>query len=120
MRRRIRGRNSPFQKRAFISPDVLMVTSRERSPSLPQVLSPREAGAPQYEATGWFTIATSAKSQMDAVRRRNADIEMILKAPEMASRWSEPGGTPEAAENFFAAERGRWTKVIKIAGTRGD
>ena len=104
---------------------ALGVTSKDRSASLPEVPAIVEAGVPDYEATAWFTIAAPARVPADVPRKLNADINALLKAPEMQSRWLELGvnplgGTPETAEKFFVTEREKWNKVIKTAGIRGD
>ena len=104
---------------------ALGVTSKQRSPSLPDLVSIAESGVPDYEATAWFTIAAPAKVPADIIRKLNADMNAFLKAPEMQQRWIEMavvplGGSPADAEKFFVSEREKWNKVIKAAGIRGD
>jgi tripartite-type tricarboxylate transporter receptor subunit TctC len=104
---------------------ALGVTSKQRSPSLPDLVSIAEAGVPDFEATAWFTIAAPAKVPADIIRKLNADMNAFLKAPEMQQRWIDMavvplGGTPADAEKFFVSEREKWNKVIKAAGIRAD
>jgi tripartite-type tricarboxylate transporter receptor subunit TctC len=104
---------------------ALGVTSAARAKSLPDVPTVAEAGVPGYEATAWFTIAAPAKVPADIIRKLNADMNALLKAPDMQARWFELGveplgGTPEQAEKFFVGEREKWGKVIKTAGIRVD
>jgi tripartite-type tricarboxylate transporter receptor subunit TctC len=104
---------------------ALGMTSKMRSPSMPEVVTVAEAGVPGFEATAWFTIAAPAKVPTDIVRKLNADMNALLKAPEMQPRWVEMGvvplgGSPADAEKFFVSEREKWNKVIKAAGIRGD
>lgn len=104
---------------------ALGMTSRERSPSMPEVPTVAEAGVPGFEATAWFTIAAPAKVPADIIRKLNTDMNTFLKAPEMQQRWVEMGvvplgGAPADAEKFFVSEREKWNKVIKAAGIRGD
>ena len=104
---------------------ALGMTSKMRSPSMPEVVTVAEAGVPGFEATAWFTIAAPAKVPADIVRKLNADMNAFLKAPEMQPRWIEMGvvplgGSPADAEKFFVSEREKWNKVIKAAGIRGD
>ena len=101
------------------------MTSRERSPSMPEVPTLAETGVPGFEATAWFTIAAPAKVPADIIRKLNADMNAFLKAPEMQQRWIDMGvvplgGSPADAEKFFVVEREKWGKVIKAAGIRGD
>ena len=104
---------------------ALGMTSKERSPSMPEVVTVAEAGVPGFVATAWFTIAAPAKVPADIIRKLNTDLNAFLKAPEMQARWVELGsvplgGSPADAEKFFVSEREKWNKVIKIAGIRGD
>ncbi|MEO8442831.1 MAG: tripartite tricarboxylate transporter substrate binding protein [Betaproteobacteria bacterium] len=104
---------------------ALGMTSRERSPSMPEVPTLAETGVPGFEATAWFTIAAPAKVPADIIRKLNADMNAFLKAPEMQQRWIDMGvvplgGSPADAEKFFVVEREKWNKVIKAAGIRGD
>ena len=104
---------------------ALGMTSKMRSPSMPEVVTVAEAGVPGFEATAWFTIAAPAKVPTDIVRKLNADMNAFLKAPEIQPRWIEMGvvplgGSPADAEKFFVSEREKWNKVIKAAGIRGD
>ncbi len=104
---------------------ALGVTSGERSPSLPDLVTIAESGVPEYVATAWFTVAAAAKVPPDIMRRLNADMNAALKAPEMQQRWADMGvvtlgGSQADAEKFFVAEREKWGKVIKAAGIRGD
>jgi tripartite-type tricarboxylate transporter receptor subunit TctC len=101
------------------------MTSRERSPSMPEVPTLAETGVPGFEATAWFTIAAPAKVPAEIIRKLNADMNTFLKAPEMQQRWVDMGvvplgGSPADAEKFFGTEREKWNKVIKAAGIRGD
>jgi len=103
----------------------LGMTSRERSPSMPEVPTLAETGVPGFEATAWFTIAAPAKVPADIIRKLNVDMNAFLKAPEMQQRWIDMGvvplgGSPADAEKFFVVEREKWGKVIKAAGIRGD
>ena len=104
---------------------ALGMTSRERSPSMPEVPTLAETGVPGFEATAWFTIAAPAKVPAEIIRKLNTDMNAFLKAPEMQQRWTDMGavplgGSPADAEKFFVVEREKWNKVIKAAGIRGD
>jgi len=104
---------------------ALAVTTKVRSPSLPDLVTVAEAGVPEYEASAWFTIAAPAKVPTEIVRKLNTDMNAFLKAPEMKQRWIDLGvtplgGTPEEAEKFFASEREKWDRVIKTAGIRAS
>jgi tripartite-type tricarboxylate transporter receptor subunit TctC len=104
---------------------ALGVTSRQRMASLPEVPPISESGVPGYEAVPYYTISTASKVPMDIVRKLNADIDNIVRHPDLAPRWHELGitplgGSPEAAVKRNAVETEVWTRVIKTAGIRAD
>jgi tripartite-type tricarboxylate transporter receptor subunit TctC len=101
------------------------VTSRQRSPSMPELPTIAETGLPEYDATAWFTIGAPAKAPLDIVRKLNGDIDAWIKSPDMQGKWRDMGvtplgGSPEAASKFFASEIIKWNRVIKAAGIRAD
>ena len=113
----------PFIKSGKIR--ALGVTSKGRASTLPDVPSIPEAGVPGYEAVPYYTISVSSKVPQDVVRKLNADLDGVLKLPEMAPRWAELGvtplgGPPELAVKRNAVETATWTKVIRSAGIRAD
>ncbi len=113
----------PFIKSGRIR--ALGVTSRQRDPNLPDVPAISEAGVPGFEAVPYYTMSTSSKVPQDIIRKLNADIDALVRHPELASRWHELGitplgGSPEAAVKRNAVETEKWTKVIKAAAIRAD
>jgi tripartite-type tricarboxylate transporter receptor subunit TctC len=108
----------PFVKSAKVR--ALGVTGRQRAASLPELPTIAESGVPDYEAVPYYTISTGAKVPGAIVRRLNADIESVLKHPEVAARWLELGITPlggpaEDAAKRNAVETEKWTRVIRAA-----
>ena len=72
-----------------------------------------------------YAISVASKVPQDIVRRLNADLDTVIKLPELASRWTELGitllgGSPEAAVKRNTVETEVWTRVIKAAGIRAD
>lgn len=67
---------------------ALAVTSKERSPELPNVATLREAGLSNYEVSVWFCIAALAKSPPEIVATLNSAINKVLKAPAVIQRIS--------------------------------
>ena len=67
-------------------------------------------------------IPPGGSSQITIVRR---DINAMLAAPDMESRWRDlgvtrVGGTPDFAAKYFTAETEKWNKVIKASGIKAD
>jgi tripartite-type tricarboxylate transporter receptor subunit TctC len=104
---------------------ALGVTSRQPVPSLPGVPSIAQSGVPEYEAVPYYTLSVSSKVPQDLVRKLNADLDAVIRHPDLAPRWTELGitvlgGPPEAAVKRNAVETETWLKVIKAAGIRAD
>jgi len=114
---------TPYVKSGKIR--ALGVTGRQHASNLPDIAPIAEAGLPDYEAVPYYTLSTSSKVPADIVRKLAADIDAIVKAPDLQQRWSELGiiplgGTPEAAVKRNAVETAKWTRVIKAAAIRVD
>ena len=104
---------------------ALGVTTLKRNPSLPDVPPISEVGVPGYEAAPYYTISVAAAVPAEVVRTLNADIDKVLRMPEVLARWSELGvttlgGSPEDAVRKNQRETERWSKVIKAAAIRAD
>jgi tripartite-type tricarboxylate transporter receptor subunit TctC len=104
---------------------ALAVTSRVRSPVLPDVPTVAEAGLPAYDATAWFTIAAPAGLPKPVLAKLSADLMGLIATPAVDAQIRElgalpVGNTPQEAERFLAAEREKWTKVIVAAGITGE
>jgi len=67
---------------------ALAVTSKERSPELPNLPTLGEAGLSDYEVSVWFCIAAPAKTPPEIVAALNAAINKVLKSPEVVQRIS--------------------------------
>jgi tripartite-type tricarboxylate transporter receptor subunit TctC len=99
----------------------LAVTSKIRSPVLPDIPTVSELAVPGFDGTGWFTVATGAHVPRATVVQLNKDINEILHAPDLQDTWKKlalniMGGTPEEGARFVASETVKWNKVIQTAG----
>lgn len=102
----------------------LGVTSRQRSASLPNVPSISDT-VPGYDFTAWFTIAVPAGTPPEIVKKLNADIDVIVHSPELASKWKELGVKPiggklEATTAFIASEKKKFTALIQARHLSAD
>jgi tripartite-type tricarboxylate transporter receptor subunit TctC len=105
----------------------LAVTSRERSPQLPDVPAMRET-MPEfatYEVNTWFGLFGPAGLPAEAVRTLNAEVNAWLDLPETQRRFFELGGVPlrKSPEEFLAfvrAEIEKWGAVIRREGLQLD
>ncbi|MBS0468761.1 MAG: tripartite tricarboxylate transporter substrate binding protein [Proteobacteria bacterium] len=103
----------------------LAVTSKDRSPVLPDVPTVAELVVPGFDGTGWFTVATTAAVPRATVAQLNKDINEILHAPDLQDKWKSLalmliGGTPEESARFVADETVKWKKVISTANIRAE
>jgi tripartite-type tricarboxylate transporter receptor subunit TctC len=101
----------------------LAVTSKTRSPVLPDIPTVSELAVPGFDGTGWFSVATGANVPRATVAQLNKDINEILSAPDLQETWKSlalniMGGTPEEGARFVASETVKWVKVIQTAGIR--
>ncbi len=99
----------------------LAITSKERSPLLPNVPTARESGLRDYEVTAWFGIFAPAGTPAPVVSRLNTELTAVLQAPDMQKRLRELGAEPETGSieaygSFVREEAGKWQTVIRKAG----
>lgn len=102
---------------------ALAVTSKERSPTLPDVPTMAEAGVPGYEALSWFGVLAPAGTPDAIVARLQAEIAKALADPAMRERFAELGAvpvgdTPAEFADFIGAETAKWAEVVQSAGIK--
>ncbi len=103
---------------------ALAVTSEQRSAQLPDV--PTLASAlPGYAAESWFVLMAPANTPAAIVNRLSAEVDRIVKKPDVVERFknlgAEPvGGTPAQLAQFIAAEVRKWDQVVKVSGAKID
>jgi tripartite-type tricarboxylate transporter receptor subunit TctC len=99
---------------------ALAITSKVRSPLLPEIPTMGEAGYPAVEVLNWQGIIGPKGLPADVVRVLNAAGSKALEDPElratMLSQGNEiGGGTPEQFAALIKAEAPRWGKVVRDA-----
>jgi tripartite-type tricarboxylate transporter receptor subunit TctC len=99
---------------------ALAVTSRERSPQLPEVPSASEV-LPGFENAGWFGLMAPAGTPRDVIDRIHRDSAKILLSDEFRAKLALQGMVPIANSpaDFAAAireESARWARVIRERG----
>jgi tripartite-type tricarboxylate transporter receptor subunit TctC len=104
---------------------ALAVTSKERSPLLPDVPSVAESGYPDYDFTSWTGILAPAGTPKPIIDRLNKEIRVALEDPNLRKRIEELGGTvsagsPEKFEQFLQREIAKWTKLSEVTGMKMD
>ncbi len=99
---------------------ALGVTGRARNASLPGVPTIAEAGVPGYAAEPWYTVSAPKGVPAEVMKKLNAELNAVLKSPELAARWEALGvmplgGSLDEALRRNISERERWTRVIQAA-----
>ena len=95
---------------------ALAVTSKTRSPDLPDVPTMQEAGYPNFEVIAWFGLFVPAKTPQPAVDKIYAALKKVLNSNETKGKWKDLGGwgigdTPTNTDLFVAAEKKKWEDV---------
>jgi len=104
---------------------ALAVTSAKRFPLLPDLPTIAESGYPKFESLAWNGVLVPAGTPKPVVARLNAEINAILKMPDVQQKLSAAGfdligGTPEDFGALIKAESEKWAPVIKSAGIKID
>jgi tripartite-type tricarboxylate transporter receptor subunit TctC len=100
---------------------ALAVTTRERSPSFPDLPTIHESGVPGYETNTWNALFAPAGTPPEVIAKLNEAAVASLKDPAVAARLQEVGAvvvgtTPEELGVYVEAEVKRWAPVIEAAG----
>jgi tripartite-type tricarboxylate transporter receptor subunit TctC len=100
---------------------ALAVASKTRMAALPDVPTTAEAGLPNYQASGWFTMLAPRGTPQPIVARLNQELNAALSDPAVRSRMTEQGAeavifTPAELGKFMATETIKWRDIITTAG----
>jgi len=104
---------------------VLAVTSRERSPALPDVPTVMQSGIKSFEVVGFYGFLAPAGTPKDAVQVLSEAFKTVLAQPDVRNRMTEQGADPAflgAADfsRFLTEEMPRWASTVKLSGARLD
>jgi len=104
---------------------ALAVTGAKRAQIAPELPTIAEAGVPGYAFDVWYGLAYTGGTPRAIVRKANAEVVRMLKAPEVAGRFALAGvepvtNSPEAFADMIRQEIPKWTKVAKAAKLRVD
>ena len=101
----------------------IAVSSRQRSPSLPDVPTFIESGVPDFEAASWVGILAPAKTPRPIVERLNRELNAVLASPEIVEKLAGLGivatpGTPEQFTEVMRTDLAKYGQVVKSAGIK--
>ena len=96
---------------------ALAVTSKERSPALPNVPAASET-VPGFENAGWFGLAAPAGTPQPLIDKIARDTAKALDSTEIRARlflmgMSAAPMTPQAFSRLIKEQVGRWQTVVR-------
>jgi tripartite-type tricarboxylate transporter receptor subunit TctC len=102
---------------------ALAVTSKTRSPLLPDVPTVEEAGVPGYTYYTWFGLWAPKKTPQPVVLKLNAEVKKAIADPAVKNRITAAAGDTldmplGDIEPFLKAEIAKWADVVKRAGIK--
>ena len=103
----------------------LAVTTIDRSPSMPNLPTMREAGVADYDVAGWYGVVAPSATPGPILNKLNLAMVDILRTNETRERLSADGSEPvgstrEAFTAFIAAEVAKWRMLIKRLDIRSE
>jgi tripartite-type tricarboxylate transporter receptor subunit TctC len=104
---------------------ALAVTSKTRSPLLPNVPTVAELGYPQFESTAWWALFAPAKLPESITKVLRVDTEKVAQSAAFKERLGNLGVQPntdfkESLANFQTSEIAKWARVVRDSGATID
>ena len=101
------------------------VTTRQRSPLMPNVPTLAEQGLANYNFDGWMALAGPAGLPKPVVDKLNAEMKAVLALPEVKESMAKMAvmvatSTPEQAHQFFVSELDKHKTLAKRGGATLD
>ena len=104
----------------------LAITSKKRSPLMPDLPTVDESGVPGYEYVSWNGVFVPKGTPRAIVKALHASLQKALADPEVvrlyAAQGLQPSGSesPEEFGKFFRADFERNAKLVKLAGVKPE
>jgi tripartite-type tricarboxylate transporter receptor subunit TctC len=104
---------------------ALAVTTKERSPALPDIPTMTEAGFPEVQGVTWTAVLAPAGVPKDIIANLHDMIVASVAQPEVKAKlaamaYAPIGSAPQECRDFFKSEMARWSEVIKEAGLKAE
>jgi len=100
------------------------ISTKKRSPVLPDVLPVAEQGFPDFDVKAWFGLAAPKGTPPQIVAALNLQINAALAKPDVRDRLAAIGldvaepMTPAQMRDFVGREIDQWSTVVKAANIR--
>jgi tripartite-type tricarboxylate transporter receptor subunit TctC len=100
---------------------ALGVTTRDRSPVLPDVPPIAGQGYPGYESYVWYALLAPRNTPAPVIRKLHDAVVQALSTPEVKKQFADGGiesigSTPEELASFARSESAKWRTVMEKAG----
>jgi tripartite-type tricarboxylate transporter receptor subunit TctC len=105
---------------------ALGITSRARSPLLPDLPTIAESGVPGYEFNSWNGFFAPKGMPRPVVKNLHATIQKALAASDVKTQYANQGlvpsgsASPEEFGKFFRSDYVRLEKIVKMAGIKPE
>jgi tripartite-type tricarboxylate transporter receptor subunit TctC len=104
---------------------AIATSGLKRSSIMPEIPTVAESGVPGYEATIWLGLMAPTGTPKPLVDRLNAEVNKILKRPDVKRAWNEQGAepmimSPAEFEKYLNADIAKWAKIVKLSGARPE
>lgn len=102
---------------------ALATAGPKREEQLPDVPTTAEAGFPEFKATQWVGLLTTAGTPKPIVDRLNAEMQKIIETKDFQDKLKEQGMTaegnsPDEFGKMLADEIKQWTEVARKANIK--
>jgi len=104
---------------------ALAITTRTRSPALPELPTISESALPGYDFSSWYGLMVPAGTPQPVIGRLHDETVKALKLPDLQQRLASEGcdavgSTPEQLAAYIKTEMARWAKVVKASGMQAE
>jgi len=101
---------------------VIAVSTKERSPLVPEVPTVAEQGFPNFDVVSWYGLLGPAGTPKSVIAFLYKEIVSLLKTEEIKKQLAAvgaaptPSASPDEFRSYLQSEINTWRKVIKQAG----
>jgi tripartite-type tricarboxylate transporter receptor subunit TctC len=104
---------------------ALAVTTKERSPTAPDLPTMAESGFPTMDVSSWFGLIAPKGTPPEVIKTLNTAMLKALDKPEVRDAFDKLGAvpgktTPAQFGEFIQSEVTTWATVVKASGARVD
>lgn len=104
---------------------ALAVTTKARTPLMPEIPTVEESGIPDFDIYTWFGLQVPASTPNDVVQKLHDAFAPALATEEMKKRFEGFGATPAPMtpaefDKLIADEYAKYDELVEISGAKVD